>query len=331
MKFLVRFALPLSCLALLVAAALVPFPQASATELPDPLTASNRQLFAGGLYREPDTAAEQAVTRFEAEGQARPRPNLIRRISSQPTAVWLGDWYEPDLLVSVITRTLQAAAEQGATPVFVNYAIPNRDCGDYSRGGLAAADYLDWTRVIADTMRGSRAVVLLEPDSLAMLSAEKCATEVDTRPALLREAVQILTEAGLIVYLDGGNNNWVPEPVMAERLTEAGVQLARGFFTNVSNFYGVVPESEYGEALSALLGGKHYVIDTSRNGNGWRGTWCNPVDAALGEAPHVTDGSTRLDALLWVKHPGLSDGECNGGPAAGTWWDEGALELARAR
>ncbi|MET0953525.1 MAG: hypothetical protein ABWX57_09565 [Aeromicrobium sp.] len=29
----------------------------------------------------------------------------------------------------------------------------------------------------------------------------------------------------------------------------------------------------------------------------------------------------------WVKHPGESDGTCNGGPAAGLWWRAGALAL----
>jgi endoglucanase len=30
-----------------------------------------------------------------------------------------------------------------------------------------------------------------------------------------------------------------------------------------------------------------------------------------------------------VKHPGVSDGSCNGAPAAGVWWQAGAEALAR--
>ena len=70
------------------------------------------------------------------------------------------------------------------------------------------------------------------------------------------------------------------------------------------------------------------VIDTSRNGNGSNGEWRNPRGRALGEQPRFVDDATALDALLWVKLPGESDGACNGGPAAGTWWQEFALELA---
>jgi len=45
--------------------------------------------------------------------------------------------------------------------------------------------------------------------------------------------------------------------------------------------------------------------------------------------PTAVDDGTHLDALLWVKLPGESDGSCNGGPPAGRWWQEIALELAR--
>ena len=37
-----------------------------------------------------------------------------------------------------------------------------------------------------------------------------------------------------------------------------------------------------------------------------------------------------VDAYLWVKRPGESDGECKGGPKAGDWWPEYALGLAQA-
>ncbi|RKN54957.1 endoglucanase, partial [Streptomyces klenkii] len=84
---------------------------------------------------------------------------------------------------------------------------------------------------------------------------------------------------------------------------------------------------------SELLGGAHFVIDTSRNGNGpYEGTdepWCNPPGRALGDAPTAGTGDPLVDAYLWIKRPGESDGECRGGPPAGQWWPEYALALAR--
>jgi endoglucanase len=91
----------------------------------------------------------------------------------------------------------------------------------------------------------------------------------------------------------------------------------------------------YGKELSALVGGKHFVIDTSRNGNGPyeegdpARRWCNPPGRALGETPTTRTAGPLVDAYLWVKRPGESDGECRGGPKAGQWWQRYARGLVR--
>jgi endoglucanase len=111
----------------------------------------------------------------------------------------------------------------------------------------------------------------------------------------------------------------------------------------------------YANMLGATQATTHFVIDTSRNGVGpWQppsGTypdpqdWCNPPDRGLGLRPTADTGAALLDAYLWVKIPGESDGECTRGlgpggttvdpewgridPGAGQWFPEMALELAR--
>jgi endoglucanase len=73
---------------------------------------------------------------------------------------------------------------------------------------------------------------------------------------------------------------------------------------------------------------KHFVIDTSRNGNGPYGNeWCNPPGRALGIPPTTDTGEELCDAFLWIKVPGESDGTGNGGPRAGKFWPEYADEL----
>ena len=109
---------------------------------------------------------------------------------------------------------------------------------------------------------------------------------------------------------------------MASRLTQVGVQNADGFALNVSNYQKNSDLIAYANAIRAAGVNKNYVIDTSRNGNGPNANndWCNPPGRALGHPPaHPTD-VPGLDAYLWVKVPGESDGTCNGGPDAGTWW-----------
>jgi endoglucanase len=123
---------------------------------------------------------------------------------------------------------------------------------------------------------------------------------------------------------------------MAPRLKAAGIDLADGFALNVSNYQATPDLIKYGHQLSALLGGKHFIIDTSRNGNGpppFEGederAWCNPDGRALGSPPTTETGDPLVDAFYWIKPPGESDGTCNKGPAAGGWWPEKALEMAR--
>jgi len=103
-------------------------------------------------------------------------------------------------------------------------------------------------------------------------------------------------------------------------------------------------------------GTTHFVIDTSRNGLGpWDYSskyssaataqdWCNPPGRGLGIAPTTNTDNALVDAYLWVKVPGESDGSCNrsvagsttdpewGGivdPAAGQWFPQQALQLAQ--
>src|SRR5439155_26221047 len=96
------------------------------------------------------------------------------------------------------------------------------------------------------------------------------------------------------------------------RLNSAGVANVRGFSVNVSNFYTTASSETYGNSInSALGGGSHFVVDTSRNGNGSNGEWCNPAGRKLGVTARVGAGE---DLLPWVKTPGNSDEQCGIAP-----------------
>lgn len=141
----------------------------------------------------------------------------------------------------------------------------------------------------------------------------------------------------------------------------------------------------YAANMGQSVATTRFVIDTSRNGTGPNsmqeyakppynqppaviaalasGNWCNSPGAGLGLRPTAGTGVPLLDAYLWVKTPGQSDGQCDaaGGarawdydaytepgwpadaaaralfdplwgmvdPAAGAWFPQQALELAR--
>ncbi len=251
------------------------------------------------------------------------------KIAAQPHAVWFGSW-NADIRADV-DRVVSGAAASGAVPVLVAYNIPLRDCGGYSAGGAASASaYRSWISAFAAGVGGRRAIVVLEPDALPGMDCLSAADQ-GTRLSLLSEAVSQLRAASAAIYLDAGHSSWQNAQTMADRLARAGIAMADGFALNVSNFFTTATQIAYGDAISALVGDKHYVIDTSRNGLGSAGAdaWCNPDGRALGERPTTFTGSARVDAFLWVKTPGESDGSCNGAPAAGTWMPEYALGLAQ--
>jgi endoglucanase len=252
------------------------------------------------------------------------------KIAAQPQADWFSGW-EQDITTAVRAR-VDAAHAAGAVAVLVAYHIPQRDCGLYSAGGAGSAEaYRTWIRSFAAGIGSRRAAVLLEPDALAGLD---CLGDADRgrRLELLRDAVAVLSaRPGVSVYLDGGHEAWHPAAEMAARLKSAGVADAQGFVLNTANFRSSSASSSYGAQVAALTGGKHFVVDTSRNGLGPApgGEWCNPPGRALGLRPSPNTGVSRQDANLWVKRPGESDGPCNGGPAAGGWWPDYALGLAQ--
>lgn len=255
--------------------------------------------------------------------------DYMTRVGAHPVARWLNEW-TGDVTTSV-DHELTAAAVGGRVPVFVAFNIPYRDCGAYSAGGASRADaYRAWIRGFASGFRGRKAVVVLEPDAIAGISC-LAADRQEERYALLREAVTTLGDAGAIVYLDAGHPRWLSTETAAARLAKAGIDRAQGFALNVSNFVSTSENVTYGNALSARVGGKRYVIDTSRNGLGPAAgdVWCNPEGRALGDLPTTRSSFGLVDALLWVKVPGESDGPCNGGPSAGAWWGEYALGLAK--
>ena len=286
-----------------------------------PLVSTDNPL-AGMTFHGPNTGAALAAAQ---PGRSAADAAALAELAGVPTATWLGAWSGD--VTAAVRQEVAAARTAGAVPVLVTYNIPGRDCGGYSAGGVdSSAAYLQWVRAVVAGIGSAQAVVVVEPDALAQLCGDP--TE---RLALLRSAVELLeANPGTRTYLDAGNPTWIGAATMAERLRAAGGTTADGFALNVSNFETTASNVAYGQQVSSLLGGAHFIVDTSRNGNGPGSDWCNPPGRAVGERPTSQTGQARVDAYLWVKRVGESDGTCNGGPAAGTFWDTYAIGLVQA-
>jgi len=88
----------------------------------------------------------------------------LEKIAVHSTAIWLGEWNANQ--TTVVSTVLNAAWRQDAVPVFVLYAIPDRDCGGFSAGGYATnAEYETFVNQIAAGVKGRTAVFIVEPDA----------------------------------------------------------------------------------------------------------------------------------------------------------------------
>jgi endoglucanase len=287
-----------------------------------------------GLYVDPGGLAPRYLRNLRTSGR-HAEAAVIRRIADQPAATWFTD-ARPGF-ADRARQLVTAANAAGKVPVVTLYFIPHRDCKQYSAGGARNdRTYRNWISSIAAAMRGRRALVILEPDAIAhAVSGCLRPRAAAARYALLAQAVDALrAEPGVAVYLDAGHPGWISAERMAPALRRSGATRARGFALNVANFQTTTTNLRYGRELSRLLSGRHFVIDTSRNGNGparrGRGDrhWCNPPGRRLGHVPTLRTGQELVDAYLWVKRPGESDGACGGGaPPAGQWYPAYARSL----
>ncbi|MFE6285443.1 glycoside hydrolase family 6 protein [Streptomyces sp. NPDC057877] len=284
------------------------------------------------LYRHPDSQVMEWV-RGNVED---PRHEVIRsRIADRPAAVWFAD-YGPATVTARVAAVTAGGAATGRVPVVVPYAIPDRDCGGHSEGGAPdLAAYDDWIDAFAAGLGSGEVIVILEPDSVAQVDCLSARERAD-RFASLARAGRVLKAANprARVYYDAGHSGWHPAGQQAALLRQAGAASADssdGIFSNVSNFHTTAEEVAYDRQVLDALGGPASlgaVIDTSRNGNGAPsdGEWCDPGGRAVGRAPTLDTGEDRIDAYLWVKLPGESDG-CKGEP--GTFSPSYAYDLAR--
>jgi endoglucanase len=288
------------------------------------------------LYAYPGSPLFAAVMLLKANGH-RAQAAELEAVASTPSGIWAAG--QPGEMQE-IRQVTRAAMRERAVPVIVAYNLPDRDaCGKLSASrGPTAQGYRQWISELAGAIGAANAIVIVEPDGLPDL-ARGCMTPAQgsERYELLRYAMQQL--GGLPqarVYLDAGNPGIFRDArQLAGPLVRGGVRFGRGFSANVSNFQWTASVVAWSQQLERALGGRiGAVVDTSRNGNGpYTGPdapqWCNPPGRALGLRPRLDPGPAGIDAYLWIKDPGASDGPCNGGPPAGQYWPQYAMALVQ--
>lgn len=191
-------------------------------------------------------------------------------------------------------------------------------------------------------------ILVIEPDSLANMvtnmSVQKCVGAAPVYKDSTAYTLRKLNLPNVTMYLDGGHAGWLGWPdnqglaaqTFAEVYKLAGSPRAvRGLVTNVSNYNaysattcspitsvmaginGICDEKKFVNALGPKLVAAgfpaHFIVDVSRSGKQptgqaeW-GHWCNIKNAGFGPKPTSNTGDALVDALVWVKPGGESDG-----------------------
>jgi endoglucanase len=262
-------------------------------------------------------------------------------ITSQPQTQRFGAWDGANPAEDV-SRFLERAAseEPGRVPMISTYRIVDGHCGSYTPPPSSIAAYENWVNGLAYGIGQYRAVVFLEMDSLI---TSGCLTKrgVQIRMNELKYATTVLSKLPrVVVYLDAGAADALPAWRAAQLLEQAGVRKIQGFFLNSTHFDWTLSEIHYGERISKLTGGKHFVVNTAVNGQGplvprdrahtGNEVLCNPPNRGLGPRPTADTGYPNVDAFAWLGNPGRSGGSCvPGAPATGVFWLAQALSLIR--
>ncbi|KAI1371834.1 glycoside hydrolase family 6 protein [Hypoxylon crocopeplum] len=208
--------------------------------------------------------------------------------------------------------------------------------------------YIDTIAEVIKASPNTSFAVIVEPRAFPSYFNESSASEnlAKSYRDNVPYALKALNLPNIVTYLDIGNSNsmdWKHHRDVAAKEIKAIYQAAgdpsqfRGFATNVANFnsWDMLPgefiaaddsryirpqnEQQFVRIISDALQknglpsrAANAIMDTSRNGvAGLRGSWddwCNVDGAGLGPKPAPQTRDENLDAFIWAKHLGESDG-----------------------
>ncbi|BCS05369.1 uncharacterized protein AKAW2_81170S [Aspergillus luchuensis] len=240
--------------------------------------------------------------------------------------------------------------------------------------------YIDSIREVLVQYSDVHTLLVIEPDSLANLvtnlNVAKCANAQSAYLECTNYALTQLNLPNVAMYLDAGHAGWLGWPANQQPAADLFASVyknasspaaVRGLATNVANYNAwtisscpsytqgnsVCDEQQYINAIAPLLEAQgfdaHFIVDTGRNGKqptgqqAW-GDWCNVINTGFGVRPTTSTGDDLVDAFVWVKPGGESDGTSDSSatrydahcgysdalqpaPEAGTWFQAYFVQL----
>ncbi|KAJ4302498.1 1,4-beta-D-glucan cellobiohydrolase cel6b [Collariella sp. IMI 366227] len=304
---------------------------------------------------------DQTLRSFLWKGDVINAGKVLKIQHTMSTFVWVSkraDLSNIDQAIATARRTQRLTGKKQIVGL-VLYNLPDRDCSAGESAGELHSDenglqlYKDeFIKPYAEKVAAAKDLtfaIVLEPDSLG-----NAVTNMGIELCAKYDHVNLYIDAA-----HGGWLGWDGNLPLAAKEFAGVVKLAgegkkiRGFAINVSNynpFNAAVrenytewsnswDESHYATSLAPHLEAEglpaHFIVDQGRvhlpgARKEW-GEWCNVHPAGFGPAPSTKTNNTVVDALVWIKPGGESDGQCGmaGATKAGEWFDEYAQMLVK--
>jgi endoglucanase len=271
---------------------------------------------------------------------------LLQKIASQPEANRFSAYSEggtPAGLSDFANKLFchNFTADPGSVPIISTYFLHAAlgGCASTSQINAYAPTFRNQIDAIVQGTGNRPVVYLLEIDAFGSSACMARQGSLGAWEGLVRyEVDRMATLAHAVVYVEGGYSDSNRAGYTARALNHVDINRIQGFFTNDTHNQWTINEIKWGEKVSQMTHGAHFIVNTATNGQGPKlnphpstqgvEDLCNPTGRGLGPRPTAQTGFPNVDAFLWTHPPGNSGGSCNGGPPAGTFWPAGAIGLA---
>jgi hypothetical protein len=270
---------------------------------------------------------------------------MLEKIASEPETQRISAYSAGGTPTGIYNQTHKLfcsnfTADPGTIPIINTYFLHGtlHGCPSTAQINAYRPKFEGQINAIAQAVDKRPVVFMLELD---YLGSSGCIHKKGALPAwesLMRyEVTELNTLPHAVLYIEAGYSDANGPRYTARALNRSNISQTAGFYTNDTHLQWTIHEIHWGNKVSKLTHGAHFVVNTAQNGRGPKlnphpsrqgiEDLCNPPGRGLGPRPDTNTGFSRVAAFLWVIVPGNSSG-CGGGPSGGTFWPKRAIGLA---